>query len=305
MRDIRRGEPEINAAADVIRAVAPDILLLTNFDYDADLIALAAFADLLGDDWQLFARVPNAGQMTPMDLNGDGRLGGRDDAQGYGRFAGDGGMAILSRTPLVADRDFSSLLWRDLPGARLPVNADGALFPDKAAYDIQRLSSNGHWVVSVPRYDLSLLVFDATPPVFDGPEDRNGLRNGDEIRLWSRYLDGVFGDVPARFAIMGNANLDPDRGERDRRAIIDLLADPRLQDPEPGWMDADRRRVETVSWPDETGPGAMRVSYILPSRNLTVMDAGVLWPDDGALGESVDIAGPHRLIWVDIEPTEH
>ena len=27
-----------------------------------------------------------------------------------------------------------------------------------------------------------------TPPVFDGPEDRNGRRNHDEIRFWADYV---------------------------------------------------------------------------------------------------------------------
>ena len=35
---------------------------------------------------------------------------------------------------------------------------------------------------------LHLLISHPTPPAFDGPEDRNGRRNHDEIRFWSDYL---------------------------------------------------------------------------------------------------------------------
>ena len=35
---------------------------------------------------------------------------------------------------------------------------------------------------------IHTLVSHPTPPVFDGPEDRNGTRNHDEIRLWSDYV---------------------------------------------------------------------------------------------------------------------
>ena len=35
---------------------------------------------------------------------------------------------------------------------------------------------------------VHFLVSHPTPPVFDGPEDRNGTRNFDEIRFWADYV---------------------------------------------------------------------------------------------------------------------
>jgi hypothetical protein len=313
LRDIRRGEAQVQAAAQVIAAAAPDILLLTDFDYDWEGAALAAFAEVLRTAGHpmphRFALRPNAGVASGLDLDGDGRRGDAGDAQGWGRFAGDGGMAILSRHPIDAAgaRDLSDLLWAEVPGS-LAAGAD--LSPEALA--VQRLSSNGHWIVGVrpeAAPPLVLLAFDATPPVFDGPEDRNGRRNADEIRLWQHFLDGAFGPAPAsRFVLLGNANLDPVDGEGRREAIRALLDDPRLQDPRPasagGRAAANADHVgdpalDTADW-DDPVPGNLRVDYVLPSADWRVTGAGVLWPERGPLAEAVARAGPHRLVWVDI-----
>ena len=300
LRDIRRGDdPRLAAIVGVIADVAPDVLVVQGVDYDLGLQALTALRDRIAQDGphypHLFARRPNAGWPTGHDMDGDGRRGGARDAQGFGTFSGQGGMAILSRYPLdgPAAADFGAMLWRDLPGARLPHWPDGRPFPSEAAQAVQRLSSVGHWAVPVdlPSGPLTLLAFHATTPVFDGEEDRNGRRNADEIRFWQLYLDGAFGPAPAqRFAIIGDANLDPDKGAGRRDAIRALLADPRLSDPLPG--------RDTVEW-ERTGP--LRVSYILPSVDLPVSDAGIYWPPVGTPGRATaETAGPHRLVWVDL-----
>jgi Endonuclease/Exonuclease/phosphatase family len=318
LRDIRRGDdPQIAAVADVIARVAPDILALQGFDWDYDGTALAAFAGLLRDagaDYPYrFALRPNSGIATDLDLDGDGRLGGAGDAQGYGSFSGRGGLAILSRYPIQggAVQDLSRMLWRDLPGALLPQYPDGTAFPSPRALDIQRLSSTGHWVVPVSLPDgrrLTLLTFQAGPPVFDGPEDRNGKRNHDEIALWRAYLDGAFGPTPdGRFVLLGGANLDPFDSDGRRKAIRALLDDPRLQDVRPqssgAALAADQghsgaNALDTVDWPKV---GRLRVDYVLPSRDWRVMDAGVFWPAPGGAGrDSALAASRHRLVWVDL-----
>jgi len=318
LRDIARGEDaQIAAIAGVIERAAPDILLLTDFDWDHEGAALTAFADTLGFPHR-FALRPNAGLATGLDLDGDGRTGDARDAMGYGRFSGDGGLAILSRWPVDtgAVRDLSTLLWRDLPGAMLPVRDDGTPFPSDAAQAAQRLSSTGHWIVPVlaPDGPLTLMVWSATPPVFDGPEDANGLRAADEARLWQVLLDGGVGPVPdAPFVLMGNANLDPADGEGPRDAIRALLSDPRLRDPRPQGAGAAAvadpgqtgdPALDTADWPDD-GPGNLRVTYVLPSADLTVTAAGTFWPapddaDAALLGDDGLAAGPHRLVWADI-----
>lgn len=281
------------AAQAVIAHLAPDILLLTDFDYDYDGLALAALAEQL-DYPHTFARRPNTGMQTDLDLDGNGRFGEARDAQGYGRFSGDGGMAILSRYAIAPDdvMDLSDVLWRDVKGAVLPTT----MTSDVAA--VQRLSTSGHWIVPVatPAGLVTLLAYAATPPVFDGPEDRNGLRNRDELRIWTHVLNGEYGASPEGFVMLGNANLDPDDGDGLRAAMAEFLGDSRLQDPLAG------RR--TADW-DDDGPGDLRVSYVLPAVTWAVKDAGVFWPaPDEAnaelLGDDGLAAGVHHLVWVDI-----
>ncbi len=295
LRDIQKGEDvQIAAVWAVIARQDPDVLLLTDFDYDLDGAALAAFAGLFDDTYPyLFAGRPNAGSATGLDMDRNGRTGEPRDAQGYGRFAGDGGMAILSRYPLGEATDLSDILWRDLPGATLPKD----YYPDEVLA-VQRLSSTGHWIVPVdlPDGPMALLAFSATPPVFDGPEDRNGLRNRDELRIWQVVLDGGFGPPPTDFIVAGNANLDPVDGDGFSDAMAAFLSDPRLQDPLPG--------QDTADWPDDRA-GDLRVSYVLPAADWNVVDAGVFWPASDTpeatlLGSDGLAAGPHHLVWVDI-----
>jgi hypothetical protein len=322
LRDLMEGDdPQIAATLAAIHAAAPDILVLTQFDHDADLAALSAFAGLLaagGTDLpHVFSSVPNSGMATGLDMDGDGTFGEPRDAQGYGRFAGAGGLAVLSRWPIdaAAVRDLSAVLWRDVPGAVWPV-VDGAPFPSEESLAVQRLSSTAHWIVPVmaPGGVVDLLVWSATPPVFDGPEDRNGLRNRDELRLWTAVLDGEMGPAPAvHFIIAGNANLDSADGNGLREAMAEFLTDARLTDPLPagagGGLAADPGlagdpALDTADWSDD-GPGNLRVSYVLPSVAWQVADAGVLWPapDDPAgavTAEDLAASGPHRLVWVDV-----
>ncbi len=317
LRDILRGEdPQVRAVAQVVALNAPDILVLQRVDYDLELRALRALRDVLAQEGQeyphLFALRPNTGMATGLDMDGDGRVGEPRDAQSYGEFSGQSGMAILSRYPLDADkaRDFSPLLWRDLPGAILP-EMDGQPFPSPEAQAIQRLSTVGHWVVPVRvgETDVDLMVFHASPPVFDGPEDRNGRRNHDELKFWQHYLDGEFGPRPERpFVLIGDANLDPADSDGRREAISALLADDRLRDPRPvrtGQVVGDPGHrgdphLDTVDWP-APGPGALRVDYVLPSADLDVAGSGVYWPDEGTPdAEIMRAASRHRLVWVDL-----
>ncbi|SLN58744.1 hypothetical protein ROA7023_02704 [Roseisalinus antarcticus] len=300
------------AAAAIVAEVSPDILVLTDFDYDAGLATLRTFAAAAGGFPHAFALRPNAGLPSGLDLDGDGYDDNARDAQGYGRFSGDGGLAILSRWPVQVEavQDFSGLLWRDLPGAILPV-IDGAPFPSAEAQAVQRLSSTGHWVVPItaPGGTVTLLVSSATPPVFDGPEDRNGLRNRDELHLWEVFLDGKLGTRPdAGFVLLANTNLDPQDGDGLREAMATFLARPDIQDPRPesrGGAEAPGGDAfDTADWAEDWA-GNLRVSYVLPSVDWTVSGAGVFWPAPGEpgaalLGDDGLLAGPHRLVWADL-----
>ena len=72
-----------------------------------------------------------------------------------------------------------------MPGSRIPQP-----FYSPAEVAAFRLSSKSHWDVPVQigKRTVHFLVSHPTPPVFDGPEDRNGLRNADEIRFWADYV---------------------------------------------------------------------------------------------------------------------
>ncbi|HHB80679.1 MAG TPA: endonuclease/exonuclease/phosphatase family protein, partial [Aliiroseovarius sp.] len=245
LRDILRAkDPQIAAVINVIKAVEPDVILLLKFDYDLNNQALTDFRDALaaagGPDYPyLFARLPNSGMATGLDMDNNGRLNEPRDAQGYGRFSGQGGMAVLSRLPIATDaaRDFSGFLWRDLPGALLPMREDGPFLSPEATA-VQRLSSVAHWQVPIrlPAGGLlNLLAFHATTPVFDGPEDRNGRRNHDEVLFWPLLLDVALPFAPpeAPFVILGDANLDANAGEGLKGALTALLEHPAVQDPRP------------------------------------------------------------------------
>ncbi|MFS4581020.1 endonuclease/exonuclease/phosphatase family protein [Phaeobacter sp. C3_T13_0] len=303
LRDLHRGnDPQIVAILDVLTQANADIVVLQGVDWDNDNRAITELRNQLVKRLTrysyIYAAQPNTGLPTGLDMDGDKRRGSARDAQGYGHFTGQDGMAILSRFPILFAeiRNFSDLHWKDLPGAVLPEHPDGEPFPSREAQAIQRLSTTGHWVVPILIPDgtrLTVLAFQATPPLFDGPEDRNGLRNRDEIRLWQLLLDGALGPAPhSPWVIAGGANLDPDRGAGMRQAIRDLLTDPRLQNTIPHDPTGS---VATVDWGESR---RMRVDYLLPSVDVSVQDSGVLWPK--SIGSEARPASRHALIWVDL-----
>ncbi|MEL6642018.1 MAG: endonuclease/exonuclease/phosphatase family protein, partial [Pseudomonadota bacterium] len=105
----------------------------------------------------------------------------------------------------------------------------------------------------------------------------------------------------------------PMDGEGRTEVLEALLAHPSLQDPKPrsdGGLAASNPDhigdpgLDTADWA-ETGPGNLRVSYVLPATTWEVVDAGVFWPaahdpQAALLGGDGRAAGPHRLVWVDI-----
>ena len=293
----------------VLARLDADVLLLTGIDYDFGQDALQALAADLAEAGvsypYLLALRPNTGVATGLDLDGNGKLGEARDAQGFGRFAGAAGMAILSRRPLGAVRDFSGLLWRDLPGADLP--------PDmtEAARGVQLLSTAGHYDVGVeyaPGRSLHLLVWYATPPVFDGPEDRNGRRNQDEAAFWLHLLAGAlpWPAPQAPFVVMGQSNLDPVDGDGLHGAMAALLALPALQDPAPkgsdGHVDAGQRgdpALDTAFY--GKGVGGLRVEVILPSVGLAVTGAAVMAPPpQDPFAATLAAASRHWPVWVEM-----
>jgi hypothetical protein len=306
--DLAKGDdPQIAAILQVLHALDADVLLLTAVDYDRSGVALSLLADQLAAAGvpypHRFAIRPNTGMQTGLDVDGNGRIGDPRDAQGFGLFSGQGGMAILSRLPIDAPaaQDHSGFLWRDLPDS---------LTTDPPPLDeIQRLATTGFWDVPVltEAGPMHLLVWHATPPVFDGPEDRNGRRNHDEAAFWRHYLDGVLPMSPPEgpFVLMGDGNLDPADGDGLRDGIAALLSHPALQDPAPrgghGRVEPAHQgdpALDTVLYDDL---GGLRLDYVLPSSDLTVTAAGVLWPKEGdPLWSDLVAASRHFPVWIDI-----
>jgi hypothetical protein len=206
-------------------------------------------------------------------------------------ISGAGGMAVLSRFPIDAAgvEDFSRVLWRDLPDGR------GAEVLSPEALEVLRLNTMGLWrvpVILTGDIRFELLTIHAGPPVFDGPEDRNGIRNEDETRLLLSLVDAWDGGP---FAVLGTLNVDPEpgRGEGRRGALLELLAHPNLQDPVPLATDG---TAATTNWA-EPRPGRLRVDYILPAADLEVRAAGIHGTADDP---QANLASGHRLLWVDI-----
>ncbi len=291
LRDILRGEdPQIAAIISALQEIRPDIIALQGIDFDLHTSALKALAaDLAENDLDypfVFSAAPNAGQPSGLDLNGNGKFGDADDSHGYGRFYGMGGMAVLSRFPIQNDavEDYTSLLWQDLPNHIYPMEGD-VPFAGQDVFAVHRLSSRGHWIVPITTPDfgtLRLMTYHATPPVYDGPEDRNGRRNHDENAFWLNYLEND--DSPLPFLLAGTSNTDPKRGDGRPEAMNALLAHSKLQNPFDDSPTADFK---------EPKPGDLRVDYLMPSRGWEILDHGTLSAPD---------ASRHSLLWVDIKP---
>jgi hypothetical protein len=346
-----RDDAQAQAVAEIIQRTRPDVLLVNEFDYDARERAAELFQDNYlsvsqnGADAieyrHRYVAPSNTGVPSGFDLNDDGRVGGPDDALGFGFFPGQFGMLVLSRHPIERDavRTFRDFRWEDMPGALLPDDPDTPAprdFYSEEELEILPLSSKSHWdvPVRVGARPVHFLVSHPTPPVFDGPEDRNGRRNSDEIRFWADYIgpgrregsyiyddEGRRGGLRpgAQFVIAGDQNADPFDGDSRPEAIRQLLDEPLINTattpdspggPEQarlqGGVNAQHRGDPALDTADfAEPPGNLRVDYVLPRRNLRITDAGVFWPLTSdplfdLVGTFPFPSSDHRLVWLDL-----
>ena len=240
------GNAQAQAVAEVIQRNDPDVLLVNEFDHEDKGRSAQLFRDnylAVGQNGQEPVHYPyiytgpvNTGVPSGLDLNQDGTVGGGDDAWGFGAFPGQYGMVVYSKHPIdtAGVRTFQHFHWADMPGNLLPAG----FYPPQQAEQL-RLSSKSHWDVPVRigHQTVHLLASHPTPPSFDGPEDRNGRRNHDEIRFWADYVSappvssyiyddtGVRGGLKPgeRFVVMGDQNSDPHDGDSWPGAIQQLL----------------------------------------------------------------------------------
>lgn len=340
VEDLSTGEDQqARNVAETIQRADPDVVLVNEFDHSRRA------ADLFRENYlevgqhgadpveypYSYTAPSNTGIPSGHDLDHDGTVGGPGDALGYGEFPGQYGMVVYSKYPIDTDgvRTFQKFLWQDMPGNLIPRD----YYSDEALADL-RLSSKSHWdlPIEIGRKTVHFLVSHPTPPVFDGPEDRNGRRNSDEIRFWSDYIiggqsadyiyddEGHNGGLPrgARFVIAGDQNADPHDGDSFDGAIDQLLENPRLRDTD---APSSRGAVEASEGQggandDHEGkaahdtadfaepPGNVRVDYVLPGRALSVTDSGVFWPTSRdplsrLTGTHPFPTSDHRLVWID------
>ncbi|GAB3665744.1 endonuclease/exonuclease/phosphatase family protein [Zhihengliuella somnathii] len=343
-----RNNAQAQAVAEVIQRTAPDVLLVNEFDYDAEQEAATLFRDnylavsqngQAAQDYSYIYTAPsNTGVPTGADLNGDGTIGGPDDAFGYGSFEGQYGMVLYSKYPIDTGsvRTFQNFRWADMPGNVMPREFYGDL-----ASSVLRLSSKSHWDVpiQVGERTVHILAAHPTPPTFDGEEQRNARRNHDEIRFFADYVAGgeaaeyIYDDAGRTggladgedFVVLGDMNADPQRGDSYNDAIMQLLDSERITDPEPRARGAimsnqdvfnsllGRATNESSSYRSNAlrtadfggSTGSLRVDYVLPSDTLQVNDAGVFWPAPNQPGAdlvrmNLVRSSDHRLVWVDV-----
>ena len=340
--------------AEIIQRTNPDILLINEFDFDPE--AVDRFRDNYLEVSQngapavfypySFVAPSNTGVASGHDLDNNGLIGGPGDAFGFGFFEGQFGMVVYSKYPIVGARTFQNFLWKDMPGALLPIDpvTGEGWYSDVELVDF-RLSSKSHWDVeiAVGHDTVHFLVSHPTPPVFDGDEDRNGTRNHDEIRFWADYVipsrsgyiyddDDVAGgiDPGEPFVIAGDQNSDPLDGDSIPGSIQQLLDHPLVIDKDTPtstggvWAATTQggNNLPHLSDPAEDtadfgdfgpfGPGNLRADYVLPSKQLVIVDSAVFWPAEGEPffdltgdGSFPPPSSDHRLVWIDLRVPGH
>lgn len=365
-------DPQARTDAEIIQRVDPDILLVNEFDYAPDGVAASLFQqNYLGVSQNTlglpsgpafatefparFTAPSNTGVASGFDLNNDGQVvqtpgapGYGDDSLGFGQFPGQYGIAVFSKPPILADqvRTFQTFLWKDMPGALLP---DDSGTPEPGDYysegelSVFRLASKSFWDVPVQVGGdvVHLIAGHPTPPTFDGSEDRNGLRNHDEIRFLSDYVTPGQGDYiyddkgrhgglapGSRFVVMGDMNADPNDGDSVGGAASQLLGSSAINAGvtpfSAGGAEQSFRQgganigqvgnpaFDTADFAD-AAPGNLRVDYVLPSADgFRPLDAGVFWPQEsdptfplvGAYDPALPGGFPssdHRLTYADLQ----
>ncbi|MCO8122467.1 endonuclease/exonuclease/phosphatase family protein [Stieleria sp. TO1_6] len=338
--------------ASIVQTIRPDVLLINELDYEPDsaparLLAENYFAvsqsapqsatdpasvvDLPPIEYPYWFSAPsNTGIDSKFDLNHDGQTGSASDTWGYGVYPGQYAMTVFSRFPIQTDqiRTFQQLRWSKMPGALRPTHPTTSVpYYDDATWSVLRLSSKNH--VDVPiqigARTLHLLASHPTPPVFDGPEDRNGARNHDEVEFWNHYLDGDAAEqdwlvdddgtpgglnLDADFVIAGDLNADPIDGSGLQQAIRKLLVHHRVRDVQPmcpaaaalGRTLRHHGRGELRSKTADFGRnGLMRVDFVIPSRGINVVDSGVFWPAEQDPTSDWIKATDHRIVWIEVQ----
>ena len=335
--------PQVRNIAEIIQRVNPDILLLNEFDYIANksegidnfirhYLNVSQAGQKAVHYPYTYINTVNTGEPTHFDLDNNGKktqYGG--DAYGYGLYPGQYGMVVLSKYPieLANVRTFQTFKWHHMPNALKPIlpatNTDekGTPWYSDEEWEALRLSSKSHWdiPVNVNGTIVHILAMHPTPPNFDGPEDRNGARNHDEIRLMADYLtpdrgNYIYDDSGQqvslkendRFVLVGDFNAS-DIGDKHRPNVIEQLTESPLVNNNLIPTSAGGAEASTEPFSNRfTAYWGARADYVLPSKfGFEVKDAGVFWPtkesDLYRLVKDRKASSDHRMVWVTLEIT--
>ena len=239
---------------------------------------------------------PEPPEPRPSDAQGNPARqtqGGRDygnDCFGFGTYPGQYAMALFVDPHLTIHHDeirtFQRFLWKDLPDAQPPRYKGGDNFYTQQEWNQLRLSSKTLADIPVSLADgtsVHFIISHPTPPAFDGSEQRNKLRNHDEIRLLHSYItnepkliddSGTPGGLPEgeHFIILGDLNADPVDGSSVGMPMSTyLLGSPFLA---PDHTPSSDIVIEGLD-PTDTARFRLRVDYILPSAGIGVLRSSI------------------------------
>lgn len=341
------GNEQAKKVAEIIQRKKPDVLALLEFDYDKNGDGLRLFQENYlsvsqnGADtiFYKYAYIPssNTGELASVDLDGNGSVSIPGDAYGFGFYPGQYAFVLLSKYKIKVEdvRTFQSFLWKDMPEAMLPKNEDGSSYYSDDALAVFRLSSKNH--VDIPielpnKKIVHAIIAHPTPPVFDGPEDRNGTRNHDEIRFLNDYVSneeymyddngnkGGIGETDY-FVIMGDMNADSFDGdatgdpislfevnEKINQSVLtgslvpksDGGAEAAVKQGEANTSHKGNPSYDTGDFSDGN-PGNLRVDYVLPSAKSEIVKTGVFWPTDTDSYSYLNDASDHKMVWMDLK----
>ncbi len=276
IRELQGDSAHARKIAAVLQLVRPDLVLLNEFDFDpehraADLfqqrylqVAQPGGGEALRYPYRYLAPV-NTGVPSGLDLDNNGSTGGEgrarcNDAWGYGLHPGQYGMLVLSRYPIDAQAVRSFQL---LKWSALP----GALRPidpgSKTSY-----YSDAIWA------QLRL----SSKSHWDVPV-RTPL--GVVHALVSHPTPPVFDGAEKRNAARSD-------GGPEKTAEYAALGIAHSGDP------------HQVTGDFGPQAGTMRLDYVLPSRQFTLIGSGIFWPASSAPEAAIADGSDHHAVWVDV-----
>lgn len=323
------------AVAQVLQSTRPDVVLLGGFGEALSDTELEESIELFTEEYLAVGQNGEEGlkyafsypSLSDEDVDAAAARGAENSEELLGP-----GMVLLSRYSIDTEqlRTFSAFQWSDMPGALLPEDGEPSAEEESGV-----LSTSGHWDIPIEVGSTTVHLL-ASHPAFTVDADESALRrNHDELRFWSDYVSGVrswarsyiYDDngvrgglgSGSRFVVLGRLGADPQDGEAYDEAIGQLLDHQRINDPEPGSTGAREAaetqgrmnsqhtgdpELDTADLADD-GPGNLRLDYVLPSKNLPILDAEVFWPAADEPGSELTGIEPfpasaHRPVWVDL-----